>query len=110
MPRRVFSVERRYRGAGVWERFEESKMTGVIPQSNALAEASPESLSELMSRDPEGYQSQDIKRIVAELRAQRERWARAEGEKPGGSAKAKTTPKAITEILKQSPKTLDELF
>lgn len=53
-------------------------MTGVIPQSNALSEATPESLGELLSRDPEGYQKQDREKIVKALRAQREKWAAAE--------------------------------
>lgn len=49
----------------------------LIPQSNALAEAG-ESLSELMSRDPESYSQQDLERIIQTLREQRVRWAEAE--------------------------------
>lgn len=85
---------------------------GQIPQSSALSEASPESLSDLMSKDPEGYQQQDIKKIVAELRGMRERWAKAEAEpkaRKAGGAKA-VEPLAITEILKGKPKSLEELF
>jgi hypothetical protein len=52
-------------------------MPGEIPQSTALAEADPNSLGELMSRDPEGYQRQDRDRIIAALRADRERRAQA---------------------------------
>lgn len=48
---------------------------GQIPQSNALAEATVDSLGELMSRDPEGYSKQDLERIVAAMREQRERLA-----------------------------------
>jgi hypothetical protein len=55
-------------------------MSGVIPQSTALAEASPDSLSELMSRDPEGFSRQDLDRLVEALRAQRVRWQAAEAE------------------------------
>jgi len=60
---------------------------GDIPQSNALAEASPDSLSELLSRDPMGFQKQDRQAIVAALRAQRVKWEAAE-------AAAASKPKA----------------
>ena len=55
-----------------------------LPQSTVLSEASPESLQELWSRDPEGYQQQDIDRTVAEMRLHRERLEKAalEGKKP----------------------------
>jgi hypothetical protein len=56
--------------------------TGTLPQSSALAEASPDSLTELLSRDPEHYQDQDLDRIIALLREQRVRWKAAEGAKP----------------------------
>lgn len=51
---------------------------GGLPQSLALAEASPESLAELFSRDPEGYSDQDLGKVIEALRAQRVRWAAAE--------------------------------
>lgn len=63
--------------------------TGEIPQSTALAEAETDSLTEVMSRDPEGYSRQDRDRIVEALRAQRARLAAAEaagGSKPRGAA------------------------
>lgn len=60
---------------------------GPIPQSTALAEATPDSLSELFSRDPEGYQRQDLDKIIAELRAQRVRWEAA------GAAAPQRAPK-----------------
>lgn len=63
-------------------------MPNEIPQSDALAEASIDSLSELFSRDPEGLQKQDLARIVDELRAQRVRWAAVEAEKATKPAKA----------------------
>lgn len=44
-----------------------------LPTSQALSEASPESLQELFSRDPEGYQQQDIAKIIAEIRSDRAR-------------------------------------
>ena len=53
-------------------------MTNEMPKSTALIEASPDSLSELFSRDPEGYTSQDLNRIIAEIREQRKRWEAAE--------------------------------
>lgn len=54
----------------------------LLPQSSALAEADPNSLSELMSRDPESYQRQDRDRIISALREQRARLAKAEAETP----------------------------
>lgn len=58
-------------------------MTGETPQSKALAEAKPDSLAELWSRDPEGYTRQDRDRTVAALREQRKRFEAAEAaEKP----------------------------
>ena len=62
----------------------------VIPASTATAEATPDSLADLFSRDPEGFSQQDLASIVTELRAQRARWAAALG--PEG-AKAPKTPK-----------------
>lgn len=46
---------------------------GQIPQSPVLSEADPGSLTELMSRDPEGLQAQDRAQIIRALRADRER-------------------------------------
>lgn len=51
--------------------------TPALPQSPALAEAEPESLSVLFSRDPEGYTQQDLATIVRVLQEQRERWLKA---------------------------------
>lgn len=66
-------------------------MTGEIPQSNALSEASPDSLSELFSRDPEHYGDQDIDRVIAEMRTQRTRHELAEAAgKPIRNTKAKS--------------------
>lgn len=52
--------------------------TPQIPQSEALKEALPESLSELFSRDPETHTEADTKRIVREMREQRKRQEAAE--------------------------------
>jgi len=61
-------------------------MTGEegLPQSNALAEATGDSLSELLGRDPETYTAEDRKAIISALREQRKRWEAAEA-----------TPKAV---------------
>lgn len=69
---------------------------GEIPQSSALSEASPESLSELMSRDPLSYSKQDIQTVVARLREQRAKWIQAEFE--GAPARAKRAPKEAVSI------------
>jgi uncharacterized protein YdaU (DUF1376 family) len=65
----------------------------VIEQSDVLKEAAIESLTELFSRDPEGFTRQDRDRIVEGLRAQRENWLKAEQEAQAKGGKAK--PKAI---------------
>lgn len=65
---------------------------GSIPQSAALAEASPDSLTELFSRDPLGFGEQDLARLVTELRKQRERWASAEA---GGTSTRPTRAKPV---------------
>lgn len=79
---------------------------GQIPQSEALAEAT-ESLTELLSRDPEGYSKRDRARIVEELREMRARWMKAElaGEhKRGAKAPGKS---AGRELLSKAPDELD---
>lgn len=62
-----------------------------IPQSNAIAETGSDSLTEVMSRDPEGYSRQDRDRIVEALRAQRARLAAVE---EAGGGKTKRGPTA----------------
>lgn len=58
-----------------------------------LLEAAPDSLDELMSRDPEGFTKPDIERIVGVLRGQRSKFnvAEAEGKRltPARRPKAK---------------------
>lgn len=68
-------------------------MTGQIPQSTALAEASPESLADLMSRDPQGFSRLDRDRIVEAYRLQRKRFAEADQE-ASSSGKRVSLPKA----------------
>lgn len=77
---------------------------GEIPQSNALAEASPESLGELLSRDPFGYSRQDRDRVVADLRAMRAKWAAAEAV---GGHKRTSGPKTKIPISQVSLDKLD---
>jgi hypothetical protein len=50
----------------------------LLPTSNALAEASPDSLSELFSRDPEQCTPEDDDKIILVLREQRARYMAAE--------------------------------
>ena len=69
---------------------------GIIPQSDALAEASPESLSDLFSRDPGELGQGDLVRMIRELRKQRERWLAA-GE---DSEARRATPKAPRQAAK----------
>jgi len=62
-----------------------------IPQSNALAEATTDSITELFSRDPEGLKRQDRDRIIEFLRAQRARIEATDKVKP--AIRAAGTPK-----------------
>jgi len=72
-------------------------MTGTIPQSNALAEADPQSLNLLMSANPESPEFiANLPKIVAALRAQAERFALAEATGQGAKRQAKA-PKGETE-------------
>lgn len=83
---------------------------GQLPISNALAEASPDSLTELFSRDPESYGERDISAIVAAMRVQRARFAQAEAEgKP--APRAAKSPKPAIDLKKSttSHKSLDDL-
>jgi len=77
-----------------------------IPQSNALAEAGLDSLAELMSRDPEGYSSQDKGRIIEALRAMRAKWEAAEAQAPKGKSRAKASPETQSSISSETAKDL----
>ena len=59
--------------------------------NSPLSEASPTSLDDLFSRDPLSLTRADKDKIIAELRAQRERWEIAE-------RKPKKTPKAPLQV------------
>ena len=86
----------------------ENETTGALPTSQALAEASPMSLNDLLSRDPDfgtdavgraGWLDQ----LVKVLREQRERIAKASGAKGGsGASGAGASPKST-----KSPKGLN---
>ena len=66
----------------------ENALGGSIPLSPALSEAFPESLDQVMSKDPQGYSEQDITRIITELRAHRERLSNLEATAPRSRAPA----------------------
>ena len=77
---------------------EQDRQIGEIPRSNALAEASPMSLNELLSRDPDfgedgGLRQQYLEKVVKALREQRERVSKAQGA-PRAKAASKS-PKGI---------------
>jgi hypothetical protein len=61
-----------------------------------LLEASPDSLDELMSRNPEAWSDADLDRLVNALRAQRAKFdlSESEGKRPAVTRKAK--PKAVS--------------
>ncbi len=74
-----------------------------VPQSLALAEASPDSLTELFSRDPERLAETDLQRIIDELRKNRERLAKAQAEPR--QAKRVTSVKSL--VSSAAPDELD---
>ena len=68
--------------------------TPLLPHSSALAEATPDSLGDLFSRDPETCTPEDDAKIVAILREQRARYqlAEATGAKVPRLARAAAPP------------------
>lgn len=78
---------------------------GTIPLSPALAEASPDSLREILERDPATLDGLRLAEQVEKIRAFRERLAKGE-EKP--TAQRKATKKADTPTPK-SDASADEL-
>ena len=78
-----------------------------IPQSSALAEANPDSLAELFSRDPEGLSRQDRDRIVEALRTQRARVAQAEAS--GGGKKAAGAGASKSPLLAKATRSVDDM-
>lgn len=75
---------------------------GEIPQSQALAEADVGSLSELMSRDPEGFSQQDRGRIISALRADRARREQAEATATASGQKRSAPAKLAAAIIKSA--------
>ena len=65
----------------------------VLPQSNALAEAGAESISDLMSKDPESYTKQNFERMISLFRVARETWntVAESGKKPKAEKLGKGT-------------------
>ena len=81
-----------------------------LPQSSALKEASEESLSDLMSRDPEGYSSQDIKKIIEINRAARAKWDEMEKlEASTGKKKVEKTKADLTPLLKKASGSAEDM-
>ena len=78
---------------------------GEIPLSSALREAEVDSLTELMSRDPESYTRQDRNAMVAALREMRKKWELAEAS--GVKAKA-AKPKVALSLSTKS--NIDDLI
>lgn len=50
---------------------------GALPQSDALAEASVDSIGHLWSLDPEKMTPEEFKQLIANMRLQRARWDKA---------------------------------
>ena len=76
--------------------------TGQLPQSAALAEASPDSISEFLSRSPTSLTPADRARMVGILREQRARWEAAEA--AGGHTRTKRAPGASAASLVSTKK------
>ncbi len=68
-----------------------SDSLGSIPPSTALSEASPMSLQEEFSRDPEQYQQQNLDFIISEMRELRKRLEASAEVKPVRAAKPPAT-------------------
>lgn len=77
------------------------------PGAEALAEAQPDSLSELMSRAPATLSDDDKRRIITAMREQRERWLaeeaagvrnKSKAAKVSGAETTKTPKRASTKV------------
>jgi len=76
-----------------------------IPQSSALAEASPTSLNDLINSDPERYSRADRDTMVAALRTQRKQWKLDEA--AGKHKKAKKSN--VLQLSSSTPLTAEDL-
>jgi hypothetical protein len=65
------------------------EVPSTLPQSTILAEATGDSISELLSRDPEGYSSQDLAKVIQTYRDLRERLAKADSAAASGPKEPK---------------------
>ena len=81
-------------------------MSGNLPHSDALSEAGsgPESIAELLSRDPFLYSQQDLDRLVSEYRKVSEAWKVADA----AGAKRPTAPKAP--LTNKTTQKIEDLF
>lgn len=78
----------------------------LMPQSNLLAEAQPDSLGDVMSMDPETWTPSHRARVIAEYRRQREAWAKAEA---SGATRAPSAKKIAGPKITETPKTAGDL-
>lgn len=85
-------------------------MTGLIPQSTALAEATPDSLDMLINFDPFGVVNNRERRaaIITELRTQRARHEAAEAAVASGASKNLRAAKA-SQLTLTSNKSAEDL-
>lgn len=77
----------------------------LLPESSALTEASPDSISELFNRDVELITEEELGKLILELRANRERYESVEKSKPARNDD-KISARATKEVI-QRMKTLD---
>lgn len=84
----------------------EAPSAALLPQSDALAEASAGSLSELMDRDPAGYSGAERARIIAWLREQRARWQKTEAENTAKPKRGTAAAKELRLTASASPEDL----
>lgn len=63
-----------------------------------LAEASPESLQELLDKDPLKLTDSDIERVVTSLREARSKWEQSEKKGRAPKAEAKPLPTDLADL------------
>lgn len=71
-----------------------------LPISNALTEATPDSISDLFNRDPETLNETDLDRLIAEMRSNRERYEAAEAAGVKQTRTARGSEKDLREAVK----------
>jgi hypothetical protein len=86
----------------------EQTHTGALPESDALAEASEQSLSYYFSKDPLHLSDIELGKLVQELRAKRALWAASEA---SGAAKgrSKTVAGKAASLVSSTSATAEEL-